>query len=566
MTIFLILIFLVMGSADAATLQITFPDSTNMNTSASTLDWNPLATRIFKLPKIVKLDNSNVERVDYSSVCPNPEGLDDFNNETTLNTNANNGVFCYRDFNLSGTLTISGTNIPRIYVLRDATLGGSINISGGNGANSDQKANPEPQGGTAGVGGGAGGTNNNGSTFNPANTLAGGRRGAYSKSPDSGGGGGAAHASNGTTGGGDAGFFGAGGSLYGSFNISDFLSNGGGSGGGCGSDYHGLQQYFGAGGGGGGGAVLFSVRHDLVLNNTTVLAYGGKGGDYSGSGFDISGSGGGGSGGFVLLQAMGSITNSGLCNTNISEGKAGASQTNSQDGGPGSPGRFRLDLLDASSFSSFNSSYNTTATRKNNNIYYCPGESSTGETTACNHNTGYFLTTNPISLGNTNLNITDITYDGDGNGGSIGLELSLGNDNTFAAYSNTNSVLTGDHAYCRIRASFTPGTDPTQSPYLNSITLTYEAVVQDQNTNANTNANTNTNTNTNTTPTTDDNTNQDVPYKFNITGCGTMMTPPSLRRGSGLYAIPAFMFTLLLLLGAWLMARKISDRGFLSQP
>lgn len=225
---------------------------------------------------------------------------------------------------VAGTIDVSGTAAAAGCAAGDGNqgddgqpgLGGPGGFDGGRGGQSGLK----PGGGGLGPGGGIGGLYRSGFAFY------GGGGGGYN---------GAAEASYGVRNfSGSAGFGGTGGPAYGSSLIQPLIGGSGGAGGAGGSNFE------GTGGGGGGGAILIASSGTVNVTGS-VLATGGKGGDFNCG--ERAGSGGGGSGGSIRIVAT-TISGNGTISANqAARGTNSASSGYNDEGGYGAFGRVRLE-------------------------------------------------------------------------------------------------------------------------------------------------------------------------------------------------------------------------------
>jgi hypothetical protein len=118
----------------------------------------------------------------------------------------------------------------------------------------------------------------------------------------------------------------------------------GGSGGGGGAGFGAATNCTGGGGGGGGGGLLIAANGTLTLQNFDLMAEGGNGGSVGNGGCDHGG--GGGSGGAIRLVA-----------NRLLDGGNGRLWVRAGNGGfissAGTPGRIRLESLDATAQTAF---------------------------------------------------------------------------------------------------------------------------------------------------------------------------------------------------------------------
>jgi hypothetical protein len=118
----------------------------------------------------------------------------------------------------------------------------------------------------------------------------------------------------------------------------------GGSGGGGGTGFGAATSCTGGGGGGGGGGLLIVANGTVTLQNYDLMAEGGHGGSVGNGNCDFGG--GGGSGGAIRLVA-----------SRLVDGGNGRLWTRGGNGGytshGGTPGRIRLESLDASAQTAF---------------------------------------------------------------------------------------------------------------------------------------------------------------------------------------------------------------------
>jgi hypothetical protein len=135
---------------------------------------------------------------------------------------------------------------------------------------------------------------------------------------------------------------GAGGGTF--FGVPELVPLVGGSGGGGGAGFGSSTSCTGGGGGGGGGALLMVANGSLTIQNYVLDVNGGNGGGV-GSGSCANG-GGGGSAGAIRLVA-GRLIDNGTAILQANAGGAGHSSSN------GTPGRIRLESLDASAQTMF---------------------------------------------------------------------------------------------------------------------------------------------------------------------------------------------------------------------
>lgn len=156
-----------------------------------------------------------------------------------------------------------------------------------------------------------------------------------------GGGGGAGHAE---IGGNASGVTGSGGPAYGNLFLVPLV---GGSGGGGGS----FSSKNGSGGGAGGGAILIASSTSIAIRGL-ITALGGSGGDTRT--FSFTYSGGGGSGGSIRLVAPTISVTGSLAAYGGFGGPVDPSWNSSTYGGPGSPGRIRVEAFKHEGLTSVN--------------------------------------------------------------------------------------------------------------------------------------------------------------------------------------------------------------------
>lgn len=223
------------------------------------------------------------------------------------------GISRYSHIEVTGTLTLSGSDSARLWSTTDVVVSADILAGGANGAG----------GGAGGPGGGSGGPAGSGGAVAPYGGAAG---------LSNGGGGGGGHAGAGlpgTGGGGD------GGDMVGNDMLTPLAGEGGHGGGG---GHSGALANAGAGGGGGGIVELLALGQ--VVLAATIDASGGDGGNGGGVTCAVTafGSGGGGSGGAILIR--GAEVSGDTAVLDVTGGQA-SSACNA--GGAGSAGRIRID-------------------------------------------------------------------------------------------------------------------------------------------------------------------------------------------------------------------------------
>lgn len=276
----------------------------------------------------------------FSSGSTGADG--DFNPTTnTVLQIPESGIFNFGTVNIPSGVTITFTknsqNTPAtILATGNVLINGTINLNGGNGSFVIPGA-----GGPGGFYGGTGGTANNSGRRGegPGGGLGGPARTCCAEAGGNAGGGG--FAGNGGTGNADISPSGAGGPSYGNERALPLIGGSGGGGGG------GTNGYVGGGGGGGGGAIVIASSGTITVNGS-ITANGGGGANGESQdcywwgcnwGFR-GGAGGGGAGGSIRLVAN-TITGNGP----ITATGGGGGRGWHRDGGGGSAGRIRLEML-----------------------------------------------------------------------------------------------------------------------------------------------------------------------------------------------------------------------------
>jgi hypothetical protein len=243
------------------------------------------------------------------------------------------GVHDFTTFTIASgaVVTVTGANPLVIKTQGAVQINGALVANGGLGGNgvlSTSAGTP----GAAGPGGAAGGSGFFTVSGGPFDGSAGAGSGPGGGGTSWGPGAGAGHAATGGTvplGTAIPGI------VYGDAGLSALLGGSGGGGGSGGNNC-------GGGGGGGGGGIIKIVAFGTIDfgTNAAVQVRGGGGGTDGGA---ACGGGGGGSGGTLWIRSL-SVRNDGVLDAS---GGAGGTGWQSNIGGAGSPGRIRIDVVNA---------------------------------------------------------------------------------------------------------------------------------------------------------------------------------------------------------------------------
>lgn len=258
-------------------------------------------------------------------------------------------IYQFTDFTLPNGTTLlgSGTDPLRIRAQGSVEIEGTIDLNGGDGGNSITPPANVNNGGTTCCGGGAGGAGPSAVQSFPVDgtspaisTLGWGQAGTISTlgGTDGGAGGGGGNRYAGTVGAANLVASGAGGSAYADETLETLVGGAGGGGGAGNTAVLAAVGSGGPGGGGGGGTLSIQAGNTFRVAATgQILAKGGNGGDSNPA--HGAGGGGGGGGGSILIYAGATGVDNGSIDAT---GGLGGQVTAAVPGGDGGGGVIRF--------------------------------------------------------------------------------------------------------------------------------------------------------------------------------------------------------------------------------
>lgn len=410
--------------------------------SNSTGLWNI----VDKAAEAGRVSTNSSTKIDFGS------GADGVVNSTigyTFDTNAHPNGYNFVSINVSGPITVVGTNSLVIKSLSTVTLS-SISVAGGNGANGVANGSSSaPAGGapvasicSGGVGGtatlSASGNGSSGTNVENDGTDATGGAAASGGTLDAGDGTGSVYLAG----------------AYSTFDTTGFIAGGGAGGGG--GYFSSGSVYYTAGGGGAAGGVI----HIMAVGNITanvISAAGGNGGNGV-TNTHCSGNGPGGNGGAVWLQTLNSVLVNGA-SVNVAGGAGGATTGACSDTAQaGFSGVMRADSGSGVPASWSPNGYSTANVLGSNTIYTVQSKA--------------------YDLGTWNANFLSspapTTTVGGGTVGAVQYAGSSDGINFTSFTTNLSSLSNKSIRYLKFKVVLTTGSSAGVTPQLNNVVVNYE--------------------------------------------------------------------------------------------